>query len=283
MLFKFFSSSGLYNLRDMTMSFLLHDQYDSAEQLEFPSFGAANKPGDGCSLEHLLLKKLEVPVTDASFPRPNLMKILRTSENGFSATLISGRSGTGKTSIAANYARKRSDAVWLALDPPDTDWELFARHLRYSISKKDLVSNEIFRDASKTRPSMEDISRFLALTFAQADQVPSLIVLDDVHHIFDAAWFSDFFSQLVMSIPQKSHLMLICRSKPPGPLWRMRSKQVLNVIDESVIAFTETEAIKLFAKHGLSRSRAIEVNRKYYGRVAKVIKTAENESSRQKR
>src|SRR5919206_500560 len=57
-------------------------------------------------------------------------------------------------------------------------------------------------------------------------------------------------------LPREVHVMLLGRSLPPTPLWRMRSKQTLCVIDEAALAFTLSEARRLYASYGLSPERA---------------------------
>ena len=101
-----------------------------------------------------------------------------------------------------------------------------------------------------------------------------MIVLDDIHHLFDAHWFGDFFNLLLYSLPAGSHLLMLCRSRPPGPVWRLRSKQMLNVLDEKVIAFDLEETRVLFERLGLPASDAERAHRDSFGRVAKLIRSA---------
>ena len=99
-------------------------------------------------------------------------------------------------------------------------------------------------------------------------------MLDDIHHIFDAPWFEDFFNLLLYSLPPDTHLFMLCRSKPPGPLWRLRSKQMLNLMDERVIAFDQTEAETLFNALGRPLSKAKEAQLRSFGRVSKLLEFA---------
>jgi hypothetical protein len=52
------------------------------------------------------------------------------------------------------------------------------------------------------------------------------------------------------------HVLITCRSLPPTPLWRLRSKQMLRVVEESELAFTLEEAVALFKTYGLSDEHA---------------------------
>jgi ATP/maltotriose-dependent transcriptional regulator MalT len=86
---------------------------------------------------------------------------------------------------------------------------------------------------------------------------PLLIVLEDLHLIYDAEWVVPFFARLLPLLPRDVHLLITCRSMPPAPLWRMRSKQTLCVVEESSLAFTIDEAKELYRSYGLTASEAL--------------------------
>jgi LuxR family maltose regulon positive regulatory protein len=85
---------------------------------------------------------------------------------------------------------------------------------------------------------------------------PLLIVIDDLHLIYDADWVVPFLHRLLPLLPAEVHLLIMARSLPPAPLWRLRSKQRLYVIEEQLLAFTPYEAAKLFASYGLNAQQA---------------------------
>jgi len=90
----------------------------------------------------------------------------------------------------------------------------------------------------------------------KSDKEPLLIVIEDLHLVYDAPWIVSFFRTLLPLLPTDVHVVIASRSLPPAPLWRMRSKQNLTVIDEPDLAFTRQEAIQLFELHGLSPDQA---------------------------
>ena len=69
-------------------------------------------------------------------------------------------------------------------------------------------------------------------------------------------------------------MLITGRSLPPAPLWRMRSKQTLCVVEESVMAFTEEEAKKLFASYGLREEQALSALAQTRGRAASLDRAA---------
>jgi hypothetical protein len=83
-----------------------------------------------------------------------------------------------------------------------------------------------------------------------------LIVIEDLHLVYDADWVVPFFRRLLPLLPADVHVLITCRSLPPTPLWRLRSKQMLGVVDETELAFTVQEAIALFETYGLAEEHA---------------------------
>jgi LuxR family maltose regulon positive regulatory protein len=88
------------------------------------------------------------------------------------------------------------------------------------------------------------------------EELPLLIVIEDLHLVSDASWVVPFFRRWLPLIPADVHVLITSRTMPPAPLWRMRSKQTLAVIDEEMLKFTRQEAIELFGSLGLSAEQA---------------------------
>jgi hypothetical protein len=61
---------------------------------------------------------------------------------------------------------------------------------------------------------------------------------------------------------------------PPAPLWRMRSKQTLEVIDEAMLAFTRQEALELFETYELSGEQARIAYERSRGRASSLANYA---------
>lgn len=268
----------------MTMTFSLHDSIDPNGALDRNDSRAfyADETSETSGEEfHILREKFEIPATEGLIERPRINEILDKSLNQFPATLISGRAGMGKTAIATSFAVKRQNVSWYSVESTDVDWHIFSRYFSASLSETVFGSSKArASEMSGKGISQTEIARFIVNRFSHAYTGPnpgaSLIVLDDIHHIFDAVWFEDFFSLLIHSLPPEAHLLLLCRSRPPGPLWRLRSKQMLNVLDEKVIAFNDAETEALFSTLGLSATAAQKAYGECFGRISKLLQFAED-------
>jgi ATP/maltotriose-dependent transcriptional regulator MalT len=261
----------------MTMSFLLQDHFDSTETYspEIQSTSATSSRGDRDGV-HILSEKLEIPRCAGLVERPRLIEKLERSLSRFAATLVSGRAGTGKTSIAAAYARTRKRVAWFTVESSDVDWNVFASYLAASVHRvaesKKAVDDSLHAVTNSSPAAMAIFLYVIAsvLETEEKDERP-LLVLDGIHHLFDADWFGGFFNILQPSLSETADVLLLCRSRPPNPLWRLRSKQALDVIDEKTLAFGQDETILLLKQAGRSQAEAARIHADTFGRVSKLL------------
>ncbi len=55
---------------------------------------------------HLIHEKIAIPAQSGRVPRPRLLKLLENNLTSYNATIINGRAGTGKSVLAAGFARR---------------------------------------------------------------------------------------------------------------------------------------------------------------------------------
>jgi len=183
-------------------------------------------------------RKISIPLFDQIFPDTKLNNVLRRSAETYAGTMITGRAGTGKTTAALTYASRYQNVAWYTVEPPDINWRVFSQCFTRSIEKTfpqiaDIYDSGYFSDSDHA--IAEYLTQMITLVERSSDD-DTAIVIDDLHNVFDADWFPIFLNQLLYSLTPSTHLLLVCRSKPSMPLWRLRSKQLLNVIDEKLLA-----------------------------------------------
>jgi ATP/maltotriose-dependent transcriptional regulator MalT len=258
----------------MTMSITFNENADFSQTNitydDVLTFGEAKSLVRKTKEVPLFAEKLRAPKLKDYVPRPRLNELLAKFSVQIGATLVTGRAGTGKTALAADFARNYSRVAWYQVGAADSALPIFARYFCESMKRaKFKVPN------CDEKVSSGDVQAFLESIFIPAakksGKSPALIVLDDVHHIFDADWFGDFFGSLLYLLTPQTHLLLLARATPDFPLWRLRSKQVLGVIDEDLLLFNFDEAKKFFAGRDLAPSAALKNFKESFGRIGKLI------------
>lgn len=225
--------------------------------------------------DHLLInEKITVPGQKPRTSRPRLLDLLADNVANYTASIVNGRAGTGKTILISDFARRSTRSVcWYKVDAADAELSIFCRYLIATLKRQCPALDE--RHMLRITETGEgDRAELLAeaLVFQLSDSCtePILIIIEDLHLIYDADWVVPFFHRLLPLLPAHVHLIITCRSLPPAPLWRLRSKQMLRVIVEAELAFTPHEATVLFATYGLSEEHARIALRETNGRAAAI-------------
>lgn len=266
------------------MTFSLHDSIgpDTCAESSEPGFPTLSRTAEKTKQDmHILEYKIKTPDSGILVERTRIDSLLARSVSQFPATLVSGRAGTGKTAVAEHFSAKFNKVAWYSVESTDTSWPVFSNYFSASLHGSDDPMCQ--QKNARVDVDQGEIAKFLLRNFtglcgANARE-KTLIVLDDVHHVFDSPWFDNFFNLLILSLPAYTHLLLLCRSKPPSPLWRLRSKQMLNVLDEKVIAFNASETEALLESMALPASRAKDIQRQAFGRVSKILQLSEDQCS----
>ncbi|HLL16650.1 MAG TPA: AAA family ATPase [Pyrinomonadaceae bacterium] len=223
----------------------------------------------------LILDKITPPTALPRVSRRRLLDALHESMVCCTSTVIYGRTGTGKTMLATDFARQSDRRVaWYKVDAPEVDRQTFLQYLVAAVrnqhpgfGRKTLA----LLSSSGTMPDAALLAESFVyeMTMLEADE-PLLVVIDDLHLLYDAEWIVPFFGRLLPLLPVEAHMILIGRTLPPAPLWRMRSKQTLRVIDEPGLAFTSEEAAALFDSYGLPVRLAPQALAETWGRAAAI-------------
>ena len=231
--------------------------------------------------KQLVHDKITVPTLVPRTSRTRLLDVLYRNLASYNATVVNGRAGTGKTTLTADFARRAGRPVcWYKVEAGDADLTIFCRYLtatlrlqRPSLDPNRLAEITESPESDRAEP-LADAFVFQLTEPRRVDGEPLLVVIEDLHLVYDAEWVVPFFHRLLPLLPADVHLIITCRSLPPTPLWRMRSKQTLRVIEEAQLAFTFEETLRLFETYGLSEEHARVALRETNGRAAAVANFA---------
>ena len=219
----------------------------------------------------VIAEKIVPPQISPCLPRVRLLSLLAESVEACNSTIIHGRAGTGKTMLASDFARRCGrPRAWYKLDAPDCELPIFLRYLCAAVARVrpgfgcktlEQVGPEVGTD------DVPVLVESLIYELLETSE-PLLVVIDDLHLVYDAEWVTPFFRRLLPLLPREVHVVLLGRGLPPAPLWRMRSKQTLCVLDEDALAFTSAEARELFAGYGVGPTAADAALKQTRGRAS---------------
>ncbi|HYW74930.1 MAG TPA: hypothetical protein VE961_28145 [Pyrinomonadaceae bacterium] len=228
--------------------------------------------------DHLIYEKISMPSATPRLTRTRLLRRLIENLYSTNATILNGRAGAGKTTLAVDFGCNVGRPVaWYKVEAADNELRVFCDYLtaairrqRPAINATTLVELAATVDASNA----ELLSDALVFQLAETRSEPLLIVIEDLHQVYDTDWLVPLFRRLLPLLPSEVHVLITCRSLPPAPLWRLRSKQMLRVIEEAELAFTLEEAIALFGTYGLSADHARAAWDETSGRAATIAEFA---------
>jgi LuxR family maltose regulon positive regulatory protein len=216
--------------------------------------------------------KVTVPRQRARISRPRLLRVLEEGLGSCTTTIITGRAGTGKTLLAKDFVQNcEARTAWYTVEAADSELQIFLRYLIESVSRQRPGFGREALAHFAGSPGFEDIQTLAEAFLYELQEfrgAPLLMVIDDLHLVYDAAWVVPFFRRLLPLLPLEAHLLIIGRSLPPTPVWRMRSKQTLCLVEEAGLAFTPQEAADLFDSYGLTRHDALAALEQTEGRAA---------------
>jgi LuxR family maltose regulon positive regulatory protein len=220
-----------------------------------------------------ILDKITLPDEQPRIAREGLLNVLHSSLKACTSTIINGRAGTGKTLLAADFARRSGRHIaWYKVDASDSDLSIFFHYLTESVRRqRPNFGHETLARLVEETETIEDtplLAEAFVYELLESGESPLLMVIDDLHLVYDAPWVVPFFRRLLPLLPAEAHMLITGRSLPPAPLWRMRSKQTLCVIEEPNLAFTGEEAKKLFRSYGLADAQARAALEQTHGRAA---------------
>lgn len=227
---------------------------------------------------HLVSDKIKIPQSSGNLPRKRLNSLLETFSARFCGTFINGRAGTGKTTLASEFAKSFQNVAWIKVSSTDADWKIFSRYFLASLNKTlpELIDTDFsmfINDDGK-----QNVQKFVESLICEVEKIclgdSLLIVFDDLHNVFDSHWFEAFFKELLgFNFPNIS-ILFLSRIQPPFPIWRLRSKQRLGYLDEKLLLFTKTELKEIIKQNGLKKVQAEQIHKKSFGRISKIIELA---------
>lgn len=208
--------------------------------------------------EPLLKTKLFVPP-----PRPNRVarpRLFEQLNSGLDKALIliSAPAGYGKTTLAGSWLRSSNVASsWLSLDEDDNDPIRFLRHFVAALEKvTPIIQPDLLSALQGMRVDPPDVLLNILINEI-VERAPSFVYVLDDFHVIHAQPILEMVASLLEHLPPQMHLLLLSRTDPPLPLFRLRARDQLLEIRVEQLRFTADE-IAVFLNEAMDLRLSID-------------------------
>lgn len=188
----------------------------------------------------------------AKLAAPRAIDIVRRARvSGFiGEALRSGRcwlaapAGYGKTTALVDYLQTNpAPHVWFRIDDGDQDIAQFFHYLAHALEAPEAAATMPVFGPEYAEQPLDFARKFFRAFFAHL--APStLLVLDDLHHA-DTPSFRSVLAVLFRELPDTVRCACLSRTLPDGELKDFLLYEQLQLIDQSVLEFSEDEARSL--------------------------------------
>lgn len=202
------------------------------------------------SREFLSTKRVPPRVSDGLVLRSRLHHHLDECAAQCSVTVVTGPAGAGKTSLVADWARRRTGpTAWFTLGSVDNSRAAFWRQVVLAIAETGASPTL----AQFALPAPAVLNELLAELLAELDQVdqPVVLVVDDAHLLTDPGVLADL-DVLLRAPPDGLRLVLVGRAAPSLRLARLRVAGDLGEVTGEDLRFTQEESGELLKRSGVT-------------------------------
>jgi LuxR family transcriptional regulator, maltose regulon positive regulatory protein len=211
------------------------------------------------------------PRTPWGVERRQLLRRLSRAVNEVPLTLIGAPAGSGKTVLAADWARRRAEAgrtvAWLTATDRDNHPGVFWLHLQLALATVGVVDPRSFR--RPLVPGAADVDALAAQVLRL--EAPVVLVVDAAERLSSDV-VHERVERLVDTAADRLRLVVTTRADPPLPLHRYRVEDRVAEIRADDLALGREEVGEVIARHGLTGTRDLtdEVWRRTEGWAAAV-------------
>ena len=177
--------------------------------------------------------------------RPRLTRILDASDER--TILLHAPAGYGKTTLARQWTRTLSSAIWLSMTPAHRDVAAVAHDLADLLGSEQVsFIDEYLRARTNPQRAAREVARALAARIEGA-QV-RWIALDDYHEVTDSPETEEMFE--VLREQTTARFLVSSRARPRWANARRELYGDLLEIDRNTLAMDAKESIELVGRRG---------------------------------
>jgi LuxR family maltose regulon positive regulatory protein len=168
--------------------------------------------------------------------------------------MVSGASGTGKTTLVASYVDCRNiSCLWYQLDRADENLATFFHYLSVAAinavpNKKDDLPRVPSQYAMDSTPRIKEYFHKMFRCL----ETPFLMVFDNYHEIPADAPLHDLIQAACAELPRGGRIILISRNECPPNMACVITNRTTAVIGDEDLQLSPAEAIEIASLHGVT-------------------------------
>lgn len=172
---------------------------------------------------------------------------------------LAAPAGYGKTTALVDYLQANpSPHVWFRVDEGDQDIAQFFHYLAHSLGSPEATAGMPVFGSEYAEQPLEFARKFFRAFFAHL-KPSTLLVLDDLHYA-DTPEFRSVLAMLFRELPGTVRCACLSRTLPDGELKDFLLYEQLQLIDQSVLEFSEDEAHSLIELRLKNIAASIDVS-----------------------
>ncbi|MCC3765606.1 LuxR C-terminal-related transcriptional regulator [Glycomyces sp. TRM65418] len=198
------------------------------------------------------------PAGGASLRRPRLVERLDAGVQG-SLILVSAPAGSGKTTMLADWARRRRGrTAWISLDPEDDREDRFWRLAAVAVGRAaEPETPDSLQPLLQTPGPLAKGEIVAALVNALEGMPGGLVLVLDDFHLIESETVHETMALLLTRLPSRTCVVLAGRTEPPLPLSRLRVSGRLTELGAADLRFSAEESAPLLQEAwGFQASKA---------------------------
>ena len=183
--------------------------------------------------------------------RPRLVDFLHEHIH-FKLLLVSATAGYGKTSLVTDFVHDTDYPVaWFHVAEPDADLATLVSNVCFSLQTA-FPNFKPIVPALAAQPNAKPKQLATALTREIETLLPDsfVLVLDDFQLVEESPAVIQFFDELLRTLPEQAHLVLIGRTVPPLRLSALAARQQIAGLSDEHLRFTPAEIKQLLSLRG---------------------------------
>jgi DNA-binding SARP family transcriptional activator len=198
------------------------------------------------------LGKTRPPRLGRVFGRERLFDAIDASPAA--AVWIAGPPGIGKTTLVATYLQSRAiPCLWLQLDAEDADPASFGHFLQMAAATLNPVEPQPRYLSPPSADDLRDVSAYVrrcVRRLAAERSLPWALVLDNMQELGDVPGLHSGIAAALAELPEGARIYALSRELPTPAYARAMASQQVELVDETMLRFDDTEAQQLVDLHG---------------------------------